>query len=152
MPWQEFITFPHSASATKLKNSNLWEIETFPLFYVFWITIFYFFHRIFSLLAWNLSFFGLDALVFRKYFSVLTGFYTFFAKNTMFPSSAILQKANKWFCLLNPPHWFYLKTELLMYGPHCLQEQLLCRKDCNSETTVLRICEKHRWNFKISKL
>lgn len=49
------------------------------------------------------------------------------------------------------PHWFYLKTELLMYSSHCLQEQLLCRQDCNSETTVLRICENHRWNFEISK-
>lgn len=126
------------------------EIKTFPLFYVFWITTFYFFHKIFSLLVWNLSFFGLSALLFRKYFSVLTGFYTFFAKNTMFPSSAILQKANKWFYLLNPPTDSILKQNY-SYGPHSLQEQLLCRKDCNSEATVLRICENHRWNFEISK-
>lgn len=103
VPWQEFITFPRSASTYKLKNSNLYEIETSCLFCVFWITTFYFFHRILWLLVWNLSFFGLSALLFRKYFSVLTRFYAFFAKNTMFPSSAILQKANKLFCLLNPP-------------------------------------------------
>lgn len=108
------------------------EIKTFPLFYVFWITTFYFFHKIFSLLVWNLSFFGLSALLFKKYFSVLTGFYTFFAKNTMFPSSAILQKANKWFYLLNP------STDSILKQNYSCMVPTLYRNNSSVGRTVIR--------------